>query len=82
MEEHLLRRNKKVINEQELKDLKLKNVLHQLIDIDFVDTILNADTSKQIWDNMKQKCQGSARIKRAQLLCKEFEMLNINEGSQ
>ena len=57
----------KVMEEQQLKDLKIKNYLYQAIDREILDTILNDDTSKDIWDSMKQKFQGSTRVKRAQL---------------
>lgn len=57
----------KIINDQKLKDLKLKNFLFQSIDRDILDTILNTETSKQIWDSMKQKFAGSTKVKRAQL---------------
>ncbi|KAI5407291.1 hypothetical protein KIW84_053515 [Lathyrus oleraceus] len=45
----------KVIEEQRLKDMKIKNYLYQAIDREILETILNDDTSKQIWDSMKQK---------------------------
>jgi len=47
------------MEEQWLKDLKIKNYLYQAIDREILDTILNDDTSKHIWDFMKQKFQGS-----------------------
>ncbi|KAG7561531.1 Zinc finger CCHC-type superfamily [Arabidopsis thaliana x Arabidopsis arenosa] len=72
----------KVIDEQKLKDLKLKNFLYQSIDREILDTILNTDTSKQIWESMKQKFEGSTKVKRAQLqaLRKEYETLQMREG--
>jgi len=57
----------KLLEEQQLKDLKIKNYLHQAIDREILDIILNDDTSKNIWDSMKQKFQASTRVKRAQL---------------
>ncbi|KAK4423222.1 hypothetical protein Salat_1905000 [Sesamum alatum] len=44
--------------------------------------ILKKDTTKDIWDSMKRKYQGSMRIKRAQLqaLRKEFETLHLKVG--
>jgi len=62
--------------------LKIKNYLYQAIDREILDTILNDETSKNIWDSMKQKFQGSTRVKRAQLqaLRKDFEMLQMKEG--
>ncbi|XP_068653841.1 uncharacterized protein [Aristolochia californica] len=46
-----------------------------------METILNKDTAKHIWDSMKQKYEGSTRVKRAQLqaLRKEFEQVMIIE---
>ena len=70
------------MEEQRLKDQKIKNYLYQAIDREMLDTILNDDTSKHIWDSMKQKLQGSTRVKRAQLqaLRKDFELLQMKEG--
>uniref|UniRef100_A0A2N9FH80 Integrase catalytic domain-containing protein n=1 Tax=Fagus sylvatica TaxID=28930 RepID=A0A2N9FH80_FAGSY len=72
----------KSIADQKLKDLKVKNYLFQAIDRTIMETILNRDTAKHIWDSMKQKYQGSTRVKRAQLqaLRKEFEVLQMKEG--
>ena len=53
------------MEEQQLKDMKIKNYLYQAIDHEILDTILNDETSKEIWDSMKQKFQGSTRVKRA-----------------
>jgi len=49
----------KSIADQKLKDLKIKNYLFQAIDRTIMETILNRDTAKHIWDSMKQKYQGS-----------------------
>ncbi|KAH7537743.1 hypothetical protein FEM48_Zijuj03G0125400 [Ziziphus jujuba var. spinosa] len=67
---------------QKLKDLKAKNYLFQAIDRSILETILNKDTSKQIWDSMKKKYQGTARAKRVQLqaLRAEFENLKMKSG--
>lgn len=43
----------KVIEEEKLKDLKVKNYLFQAIDRTIIETILNKETSKAIWDSMK-----------------------------
>ncbi|KAM1393926.1 hypothetical protein ACFX2F_030030 [Malus domestica] len=73
---------RKVLEDQKLKDLKAKNYLFQAIDRAVLETILNKDTAKEIWDSLKQKYQGTARVKRAQLqaLRKEFEMLHMKTG--
>jgi hypothetical protein len=39
--------------ESKLKDLKAKNYLFQAIDRSILETILNKDSSKNIWDSMK-----------------------------
>ncbi|XP_073138113.1 uncharacterized protein [Henckelia pumila] len=65
-----------------LKDLKAKNYLFQVIDRSILETILCKDTSKEIWDSMKKKFQGSARAKRQQLqaLRTEFETYRMKSG--
>ncbi|PNX91605.1 retrovirus-related Pol polyprotein from transposon TNT 1-94 [Trifolium pratense] len=52
-------------NESKLKDLKAKNYLFQEIDRSILETILNRGTTKEIWDSMRQKYQGSIKVKRA-----------------
>jgi len=73
---------RKTIEDHRLKDLEVKNYLFQAIDRSILETILKKDTSKDIWDSLKQKYQGTARVKRAQLqaLCKEFEVLHMKMG--
>ena len=73
---------KKALEDQKLKDLKAKNYLFQAIDRSILETILKKDTAKDIWDSLKQKYQGTARVKRAQLqaLRKEFEVLHMKTG--
>ena len=65
-----------------MKDLKAKNYLFQAIDRPILETILSKETSKDIWDSMKKKYQGSARVKRAQLqaLKRDFETLQMKDG--
>jgi transposase InsO family protein len=65
-----------------LKDLKAKNYLFQAIDRSILETILSKDTSKQIWDSMKKKYQGSSRVKHSQLqaLRRDFETLQMKDG--
>ena len=74
----------KSIANQKLKDLKVKNYLFQAFDRTIMETILNRDTAKHIWDSMKQKYHGSTRVKRAQLqaLQKEFEVLQMKKGER
>lgn len=73
-----------VITEQKLKDLKVKNYLFQAIDRNIMETILNKETAKAIWDSMKLKYQGSTKVKRAQpqALRREVEILGMKEGEK
>ncbi|GAU34827.1 hypothetical protein TSUD_394540 [Trifolium subterraneum] len=68
-------------NESKLRDLKVKNYLFQSIDRSILETILNRETSKDIWEAMCRKYQGSTKVKRAQLqsLRREFEVLAMGE---
>ncbi|PNY00931.1 retrovirus-related Pol polyprotein from transposon TNT 1-94 [Trifolium pratense] len=72
----------KAAEDSRLKDLKAKNYLFQAIDRTILETILSKDTAKEIWDSMRQKYQGSSKVKRAQLqaLRKEYETLNMKIG--
>ncbi|XP_071699951.1 uncharacterized protein [Rutidosis leptorrhynchoides] len=65
-----------------LKDLKAQNYLFQSIDKHILKTITQKNTVKQIWDAMKMKYRGNARVKRAQLqrLRRDFEMLEMKSG--
>ena len=54
-------------DEMKLKDLKVKNYLFQAIDQTVLDTILKKDTAKDIWDAMKKKFEGNARVKRSHI---------------
>jgi len=73
---------RKNIEDQKLKDLEAKNYLFQALDCSILETIINKDTSKHIWDSLKQKYQGSTRVKRAHLqaLWTEFEILRMKAG--
>lgn len=72
------------LDELKLKDLKAKNYLFQAIDRTILETILQKDTSKQIWDSMRKKYEGNARVKRSimQALRKEFETLEMKTGEK
>ena len=50
---------RKTMEDQKLKDLKVKNYLFQAINRNILETIIVKDTAKQIWDSMKLKYQGS-----------------------
>lgn len=56
---------RKTLEDQRLKDLMTKNYLFLAIDRSILKTIINKDTAKDIWDSMKKKYQGTARVKRA-----------------
>lgn len=72
----------KAFDEAKLKDLKAKNYLFQSIDKITLKTITQKETAKQLWDSMKIKHQGNARVKRAQLqrLRRTFETLEMKSG--
>ena len=72
----------KDLEAKRLKDMKVKNYLFQAIERPILETIPSKDTSKDIWDSMKKKYQGSDRVKRAQLqvLRREFEILQMKDG--
>jgi hypothetical protein len=67
----------KAAEESILKDLKVKNYLFQSIDRSILETILERRTSRDIWEAMRRKYQGSNKVKRAQLqsLRRDFEVL-------
>jgi hypothetical protein len=71
-------------DKMKLKDLKVKNYLFQAIDRTVLDTILKKDTAKDIWDAMKKKFKGNAKVKRSHLqaLRKEFETLEMRSGEK
>ncbi|XP_074378049.1 uncharacterized protein LOC141719571 [Apium graveolens] len=73
---------KAALEEAKLKDLKMKNYLFQSIDKTTLKTITQKETAKQLWDSMKVKYKGSARVKRAQLqrLRRTFEVLEMKAG--
>jgi len=48
----------KAMEEQKMKDLKIKNYLYHAIVREILDTILNDDTSKEIWDSMRKNFKG------------------------
>lgn len=56
--------------------------MFQAINRGIIETILKKDIAKDIWDSMKQKYQGSTKVKRAQLQAfrREFEFLAMKEG--
>ena len=74
-------RSTEVLDEAKLKDLKVKNFLFQAIEREILETILDKSSSKAIWNSMKQKFEGSTKVKRAQLqsLRREYELLSMKD---
>lgn len=70
------------LSEQKLKDLKVKNYLFASIDKTILKTIVKKETSKDIWDSMKNKYQGNKRVQSSQLqrLRRNFEVLEMKDG--
>lgn len=63
-------------------DHKVKHYLYQSIDRVTFEQILDRRSSKIIWDSMKSKFGGNARVKRSllQKLRRDFELLEMNEA--
>ncbi|PNX74679.1 copia-type polyprotein, partial [Trifolium pratense] len=72
----------RLAHESKLCDLKVKNYLFQSIDRSILETILERETTRDIWEAMRRKYQGSTKVKRAQLqsLRREFEVLAMGES--
>jgi hypothetical protein len=62
-----------------MKDLKVNNYMFQAIDRTILEQILEKRTLKQIWDSMRKKFEGNARVKRStlQALRRDFEILEM-----
>lgn len=69
------------MEEQQLKELNIKNYLYQAIDHEILDIILYDNTFKDIWDSMKQNFQRTTRVKSVQVyaLGREFDILHMKE---
>ncbi|CAM8886509.1 unnamed protein product [Rhodiola kirilowii] len=57
----------KKLEKLKLKDLKAKYYLFKAIDKFVLKTITQKETTKQLWDSIKMRYQGSARVRRVQL---------------
>lgn len=70
------------LEEVEQKDQKIKNYLFQAIDRTILEQILEKRTSKDIWDSMKKKYEGNARVKRSALqsLRRDWEIMEMKVG--
>jgi len=68
--------------EKTVKDHKVKNYLFASIDKTILKTILQKETSKDLWESMKRKYQGNDRVQSAQLqrLRRSFEILEMKLG--
>jgi len=68
--------------EKTVKDHKVKNYLFASIDKTILKTILQKETSKDLWESMKRKYQGNDRVQSAQLqrLRRSFEVLEMKIG--
>lgn len=68
--------------ELKIKDLKVKNYLFAAIDKSILKTILQKETSRDLWESMRTKYQGSQKVQRSQLqaLRREFEVLEMKES--
>lgn len=67
------------LEEVEQKDQKIKNYMFQAIDRTILEQILEKRTSKDIWDSMKKKNEGNARVKRSALqsLRRDWEIMEM-----
>ncbi|XP_020270667.1 uncharacterized protein LOC109845811 [Asparagus officinalis] len=81
-EEVLSTAYQKALDDAKLKDLKAKNYLFQSIDKSILKTITRKETAKQLWESMKVKYQGNARVQQAQLqrLRRSFKILEMKIG--
>ncbi|XP_076905756.1 uncharacterized protein LOC143561608 [Bidens hawaiensis] len=70
---------KKTLADLRAKDLHVKHYLYQAFDRVTFEQILDRRTSKSIWDTMKQKYEGNARVRRSMLqkLHRDFEILEM-----
>ena len=57
----------KGVGDLKIEDLKAKNYLFQAINRPTLETIMKKDTTKDILDSLRQKYQGTTRVKRVQL---------------
>ncbi|MCI45524.1 retrovirus-related Pol polyprotein from transposon TNT 1-94, partial [Trifolium medium] len=58
----------RLANESKIRDLKVKNYLFQAIDRTILETILDRDTARDIWESMRRKYQGSTKMNTLQEL--------------
>nr|GEW91104.1 copia-type polyprotein [Tanacetum cinerariifolium] len=70
---------KKKLEELRMKDLQVKHYLYQAIDRLTFEQIMDRSTSKAVWNSMKQRFPGNAKVKRSMLqkLRRDFEVLEM-----
>ncbi|KAD4889104.1 hypothetical protein E3N88_21177 [Mikania micrantha] len=70
---------RKTLAELRTKDLQVKHYLYQAIDRVTFEQILDRSTAKSVWDSMKQRYEGNARVKKSMLqkLRRDFEVLEM-----
>ena len=58
-----------------LKDAKVKNILHNSLDVVLSNRVITCKTAKEIWDALEVQCQGTKAIKKniRALLIQEYE---------
>lgn len=74
----------KAVEDAKLKDLKDKNYLFQSINRGIMETILESNATKGIWDTMKQKHKGTTKVKKSQLQAfrREFKLLGMKDDER
>lgn len=72
------------LDDAKTNDHKVKHYLYQSIDRITFEQILDRRTSKIIWDSMKRKFGGNARVKKSllQKLRRDFEVLEMKESEK
>ncbi|KAJ0809226.1 putative RNA-directed DNA polymerase [Helianthus annuus] len=70
---------RKTLADLRTKDLQVKHYLYQAIDRVTFEQILDRRSAKSIWDAMKQRYEGNARVKKSMLqkLRRDFEVLEM-----
>lgn len=71
-----------LLDDTRTKDHKVKHYLYQAIDRVTFEQILDRHNSKVVWDSLKRKFGGNARVKRSllQALRRDFEVLEMKKS--
>ncbi|KAK1360650.1 hypothetical protein POM88_045124 [Heracleum sosnowskyi] len=61
-----------------LRDAKIKNILHNSLDVVVSNRVIACKSAKEIWDTLETQCEGSASVKknRRALLIQEYEQFD------